>query len=394
MRRSLIETSFLLVIVLISFSFIAVHSSAREEEKQENKLTPQSPQYELKLNLNEFSVLNSSIMGGLQKYGGGADFCLRMTKEAEEIVWTVTITDPKLIEVLTYWAAEKSAELVNSLNVDSLDAQSKLALNTVKSLNQKIAYAKDNPVWDAVRLSGLVVQDSGSLFIESNQGRFQVTSKYLTELSKRIGKRVIAIGFIKTKGQIEMTAFLEKKENTLELFVMSYCPFARMAESSLLHFLDTYSGKPKPSLELHYIFYKKSDGGKMVFTSMHGEEEIKENLVQMVIRDKHPLFYHDYLLRRIANNDASWDTLAREIGMKREDMKSIEQTIEAERNTLIQQEYDYVTGTYGIYDGSPNYVWESERVANIREVEAFKDLTFSLDKCSDKTKLKEGEDEK
>lgn len=386
MRRSLIETSFLLVIVLISFSFIAVHSSAKEEEKQENKLTPQNPRYELKLNLNEFSVFNSSIMGGLKKYGGGADFCLRMTKEAEEIVWTVTITNPKLIEVLGYWAAEKSAELVNSLNVDSLDAQSKLALNTVKSLNQKIAYAKDNPVWDAVRLSGLVVQDSGSLFIEGEQGRFQVTGNYLTELSKRIGKRVIALGFIKVKDQIEMTAFLEKKENTLELFVMSYCPFARMAESSLLHFLETYSGKPKPSLEIHYIFYKKNDGGKTVFTSMHGEEEIKENLVQMVIRDQYPAFYYDYLLRRIANKDSLWERLAEEVGLKSEEMESIRRTIEAERETLIQQEYDYVTGTYGIYDVSPTYVWESERIDDIREVETFRDLKFSLDKCAAETK--------
>ena len=43
---------------------------------------------------------------------------------------------------------------------------------------------------------------------------------------------------------------------------------------------------------------------------------------------------------------------------------------------LVDKEYRYVTENYGIYDGSPAYVWESEWVRDIREVEAFKRLEF------------------
>lgn len=386
MRRYFKQTLYIFFTVFICFSFCGGKSSANEEEKQENTLIPQNPWYELKLNFNEFSILNSSIMGGLKKYGGGAEFNIRMAKEGDEIVWTLTITNPKLLEVLFYWTAEKSAELINSLDTNNFDDATKLTLATMKSVNQKVAHAQTSPNWDPVTLSGLVVEEDGLLFIEGEKGKYQATGEYLEELAQRKGKRVIAKGFVKVEDQIEVRAFLEKKENTLELFVMSMCPFAKIAECSILEFLETYSEHPKPSLEIRYIFYKKDEGGKQVFTSMHGEQEIEENLVQMVIRDGYPEFYHNYLLKRVDDNDTPWNELAKETGLKDEEVKSIERTIEKERETLIQQEYDYVTGTYQIYDGSPSYVWECERVADITKVDAFKGFKFSSDRCSDETK--------
>ena len=118
-------------------------------------------------------------------------------------------------------------------------------------------------------------------------------------------------------------------------------------------------------------------------TSLLESKDGEENLVQMVIRDGYPEFYHNYLLKRVDDKDTPWDKLAKETGLKDEEVKSIERTIEKERETLIQQEYDYVTGTYQIYDGSPSYVWECERVANIRPLEVFRGLKFSSDRCSD-----------
>lgn len=385
MRRYCRHRLYVFLLVLVGFSFGAARSSAGEEEKAENKLSPQRPRYELKLNLNEYSVLNSSMIDGLKKYGGGAEFSLRMAKEGEEIVWTVTITNPKLMEVLDYWTAEKSAELVKAVDVHNLDAKSKLALATMKSLNERIAYARENPVYDPVRLSGLVLEEDGRLFIEGKQGKYEATGNHLEELGERKSKPVVAVGHIKVEDQIEVIAFLETKVNTLELFVMSMCPYAKIAEKSVLDFLETHSMEPKPELEVHYIFYKRNDNGKPVFTSMHGEKEIDENLVQMVIRDDYPWFYHDYLRERISNYDAQWAELAKVVGMSGNEIIIVKQLIERDRDSLIQKEYDYVTGTYQIYDGSPSYVWECERIVDIRSIEIFKELGSSLDKCSDET---------
>lgn len=382
MRRYLKEGSCVFLIVLIYFFCNAVQVSAKEE-KQDNKLTPQKPRYEFKLNLNEFSLFHSAIVGGLKKYGGGTEFNLRMAKQGDEIVWAVTISNPRIIERLNYYIADKSADLVTAINADSLDHNSKIELKAMKSLIGKVNYGQNNPIWDLVQISGLVVEDNGVLFMEGDKGKYQITSNKLTELGETKGKPIIVNGFIKVKDQIEVVSFLEKKENTLELFVMSMCTFARIAESSLLDFLETYPRKSKPSVEIRYIFYKKKEGEKIIFTSLHGEEEVKENLVQIVIRDEYPQFYHNYLLKRVDDSDAPWDKLAKETGMKGKDVKSIERTIEKERETRIQQEYDYVTGTYRIYDGSPTYVWESQRIADIRKVEAFKGLKFSPDRCVD-----------
>jgi hypothetical protein len=381
-KRYFEQKLYTFLIVLICFSFNAVQASAKEE-KQENKLTPQNPRYEFKFSLNEFSIFHSAIVGGLKKYGGGAEFNLRMAKQGDEIVWAVTISNPRIIESLNYYIADKSADLITAINADSLDSKSRIELKAAKSLIGKVNYGQNNPVWDLVQISGLVVEDTGVLFIEGEQGKYKITGDQLTELGKTKGKPIVVNGVVKVEDQIELVSFLEKKENTLELFVMSLCPFAKIAESSLLDFLESYPHDPKPSLEIHYIFYKKKEGEKITFTAMHGEEEIRENLVQMVIRNEYPQFYHNYLLKRINESDTPWDRLAKKMGMEDEAVKLIERAIEKERGTLIQKEYGYVTGTYGIYDGSPSYVWESQRIADIREVEAFEGLKFSPDKCSD-----------
>ena len=60
--------------------------------------------------------------------------------------------------------------------------------------------------------------------------------------------------------------------------------------------------------------------------------------------------------------------------MKESEVQDIEQTMMKQRETLILTEYEYATGRYGISDGSPTYVWESERVADLRKIEAFKGM--------------------
>lgn len=379
MKKRYLDISLTILIIL---SWNAVLSLAQQKGKWENNFTPQLPRYELKLNLNEFSVLNGSALLGITKYGGEAEYTVKMAKVESDVLWTVTTANLRLMEAWSYWIAEKSLDLVHSIDADSLDFNNRLSLKTIKSLSSKVTDAQQNPLWDLIKLSGRVVEDKGVWFIEGEQGKYQVTGGLLEEVKKMTGRPIIAGGFIKIKDQIEVTAFLPKKENVLELFVMGLCPFGKAAESFVLNYLDSVSVQTKPSLEIHYIFYKtKNEAGETVFTSLHGEEEVKENLVQIVIRDAYPQFYHDYLLQRATHDSLPWRMLAKELRMKDEDIKSIELTIEKEREKLIQKEYDYVTGTYGIYDGSPAYAWESERIVDVRQVEFFKGRIFSSDTC-------------
>jgi hypothetical protein len=368
-----LKTSICLFVILSGIFLKGVETLAHEGEHQINQISSPNPRYELKLGLNEFSILNSAVVAGLNKYGGDAELKLKMTKEENEIFWMLTLANTRAVEVLGYYLAEKSADLIKSINFDNLDANGKIALNTIKSLTAKVEYAQNNPVWDLVKASGAVVEDSSKWFIAGEQGKLQITGSKLAELRASKGEAVIAHGYVKVQGQIEVIRFAEKKENTLELFVMSQCPFGKNAEVSLINYLQNRSGKNQPRLDVRYIFYTNEQNGKKTFASLHGEEEIMENLVQMVIRDKYPQFFHRYLLKR-ADDHCPWEKTAKAIGVKDDAIKAIRQTLATEREAYIQKEYNYVVETYGQVEASPTYIWEGERVADIRQVDAFKNM--------------------
>ena len=136
-----------------------------------NPLEFKGPKFVLSLNLNEFSILNVSEMDGLLKYGGSADFRLSMARVGtNEVVWTVTIENPRLMELVGIFVGEKTVKLVQSLDPNSIEPNQKLALQAVKSLTQKLEQAQKNPVWDSVTLSGYVMQEKGAWRIVSKDG--------------------------------------------------------------------------------------------------------------------------------------------------------------------------------------------------------------------------------
>ena len=71
-----------------------------------------------------------------------------------------------------------------------------------------------------------------------------------------------------------------------------------------------------------------------------------------------------------------------QLGFTKPTVEQVEATIKSQRDTLIQNEYNYATGQYGITDGSPSYVWESERVTDLTKLERFKALKdFTGEAC-------------
>lgn len=58
--------------------------------------------------------------------------------------------------------------------------------------------------------------------------------------------------------------------------------------SMLYDFLSRTNPSSKPKLDIHYIFYKQNKDGKDVFVSRHGDGEVTEDLVQMMMRDHFP----------------------------------------------------------------------------------------------------------
>lgn len=330
------------------------------------------PHYTLLLSLNEFSILNVSEMDGLLKYGGSGDFRLRMTKEGNEVMWTVTIDNPRLMELLGVFVGEKTIKLVQELDVEHLNPTHKIALGSIKSLTQKLEYARLNPTWETISLTGIAEKKQEGWTLRTEDEMVRLTGSKLAIFDKQVGKELIVEGVMKVAGELEVASIREKRLNTLEVFVMSLCPFAQSTTTKLFEHLAESKHMPVPNLEFHYLFYKQSKDGKGVFTSLHGEEEVIENLAQIVIRDSFPEFFMPYLLQRVVSGKSPWTEVAQKAGIKEADAQKIAQWIKDKRNTLIQKEYDYAVANYGITDGSPSFVWESKRVTNLRKIAAFR----------------------
>jgi hypothetical protein len=346
------------------------------------------PHFSLRLTLTEFSILNVSEMDGLLKYGGSGDFKLSMAKVGSNVVWNVTVDNPRLMELLGIFVGEKTMKLVQSLDPNNLDPNQKIALEAIKSLSRKLEEAQKNPVWDSVKLSGTVSPDGTNWVLQGKEDKFNLVGDKLPELESRSGRPVVADGFVKMPGQFEVTRFIDQKPNTLELFVMSFCPFGQRAETMLYDFLSrtnvaaSRQSAANPKLEVHYIFYKQNKDGKDVFVSMHGDTEVTEDLVQMMIRDHFTPLFEGYIRLRNKSGSADWQKLAEQAGLTKDNIALIETTITTNREALVRTEYDYVAGQCEILDASPSYLWESEKVADLKKVAAFKGIDSTQEACS------------
>ena|ERR1017187_1054571 len=133
--------------------------------------------YLLKLTLNEFSILNASEVEGLLKYGGSGDFQLQMAKEGNDVTWTVTIDNPRLMELLGIFVGEKTVKLVQGLDPNNIAPSEKVALEAIKSLTQKMEYAQKNPIWDSIKLAGLVVQQSTNWIFQTKDETYKLVGR-------------------------------------------------------------------------------------------------------------------------------------------------------------------------------------------------------------------------
>src|ERR1017187_2749068 len=175
--------SLLTAIALWFANAIGSYGSSLTELDDSRKDVLNHPQqhYVLNLTLNEFSILNVSEMDGLLKYGGSGDFNLSMAKEGSNVVWNVTVDNPRLMELLGIFVGEKTMKLVQSLDPNNLDPNQKLALEAIKSLSRKLEEAQKNPVWDSVKLSGTVSSEGTNWVLQGKEDKFNLVGDKLTE---------------------------------------------------------------------------------------------------------------------------------------------------------------------------------------------------------------------
>ena len=103
---------------------------------------------------------------------------------------------------------------------------------------------------------------------------------------------------------------------TLELFVMSYCPFGVQAEEKVFPIVKQFGDKI--DFKLRFIAQEKATVSLQEvtpFTSLHGYPEVAENIRQLLIAQEYPDKYLDYILCRGKKLDKSWEDCAEKYGI-------------------------------------------------------------------------------
>ena len=104
---------------------------------------------------------------------------------------------------------------------------------------------------------------------------------------------------------------------TLELFVMSYCPFGVQAEQKIIPIVKRFGDKI--DFKLRFIAREKESPSPQditPFTSLHGYPEVAENIRQLLIAQEFPDQYLDYILCRGNQKlDKNWEACAEKLGI-------------------------------------------------------------------------------
>lgn len=344
-------------------------------------LGPQPPRFQFTVTLHEFSVLNSSALSAVSRYGGEVDFDVNMVRNPQgEVVWNVTVDNPRLIKAWSRWVADKSIELIQSLDTDSLSREGKQALRTIQTLSVKLEQADAQPIWDTVRVAGQWQDSAQELYLKTVHHSYRLTGAAAPAMMESKNRDVVVTGFVKVAGEIEVVGTIPRKLNTLELFTMSQCPYGQAALARILEAIASDSGQVRPRLDVRFIFYRDESTGQ--FSSLHGESEIQENLVQIVLRDRFPTSFPAYLSTRLGDAKVPWDSLVRQSGLTERQVSDIDRILKSDRQKLIQSEYEYVAGACRVHDGSPAYFWESVRVTDPGQIAALGHLLDTTESCS------------
>ena len=119
---------------------------------------------------------------------------------------------------------------------------------------------------------------------------------------------------------------------TLELFVMSYCPYGVQAEEKLLPIVKEFGDKI--DFKLQFIAQEKKESSAQditPFTSLHGYPEVAENIRQLLIAQEYPDRYLDYILCRGKKLDTSWENCAEKLGIDVAGIQALFDSPEAEQ---------------------------------------------------------------
>ncbi len=173
----------------------------------------------------------------------------------------------------------------------------------------------------------------------------------------------------------------QSKNNKLEVFIMSGCPFGVKAAEAIIDYIER--GKiDKSAVSIHYIgdVYEKEGGYK--FNSLHGDDEWKENMRQIVIAKYYPDKFIPYMKMRLKNYQSSeWQSYAKEAGIG---LEELEDKINKEGERLLAEDFKYTSSLKITI--SPTFLVDGDKLVvglpNLKKIKGYEDINIDVSSTS------------
>jgi len=162
------------------------------------------------------------------------------------------------------------------------------------------------------------------------------------------------------------------------LFTMAYCPYGNQAEEVMEPVQKLLGSKVK--IEPHFVIYSNYQGGgpsycldkENKYCSMHGIDELKEDVRELCIYKYQPQKYWDYLMGvnnkcNVQDIEICWEGVAKEEGI---DTTTVKKCQKDEATTLLTKEVELNT-QYKV-EGSPTLIINGTSYEGARTSEGYK----------------------
>lgn len=165
-----------------------------------------------------------------------------------------------------------------------------------------------------------------------------------------IGFITVSFLWLKERGTFNNIGFSTKDPVSVDLYVMSQCPYGVQAVNSIAPVVKKF-GK-NINFNLNYI---ASDNGDGTFTSLHGQAEVDGDIIQLCAKKYDSRKYLDMIVCQnndYSNVDTNWESCAKEVGLSNiEKVRTCASSDEGKK--LLSENIKLADAAY--VSGSPTY---------------------------------------
>ncbi len=197
----------------------------------------------------------------------------------------------------------------------------------------------------------------------ANHGSYGSLSQYLHNMGSSY---VLLVQPVKLVNVVE-------SNNTLSLFVMSWCPYGNLAENATRELLSAI-----PDLKFTGLNFIASESGNGTFTSLHGQGEVEEDLRQVCVVKYYNSKLFDYLvcIGASSTNSASiWEKCATDNGI---DAAKIGNCSTSDEGVALLRDNIKLSNSMGIYS-SPTFILNNSTIFNSVSAEQMRQVVCSYD---------------